>query len=173
MKKILPPMKNPFSQKLHKLVNSNLHTSLSPANLKHPTRLGQNWEYSRLFSITLLKRQYWLRKTRHTIETKAHRFLCYCLPKSYFKKKNGLNANFYISNTFYIFQTTEEYTYIVCDNFSKLAITVSQIKKKVCLNISFLQSEFTFLSTKCKYYSCFYCLLVRKSPTCQRSALDR
>lgn len=40
-------------------------------------------------------------------------------------------------------------------------------KKKVCLNISFLQSEFTFLSTKCKYYSCFYCLLVRKSPTCQ------
>lgn len=31
---------------------------------------------------------------------------------------------------FYIFQTTKEYTYIVCDNFSKLAITFSQIKKK-------------------------------------------
>lgn len=110
-----------------------------------------------------------LRKIRHTIETKIHRIrsLCYCLPKSYFLK-NGLNANFYISNMFYIFQTTKEYTYIVCDNFSKLAITFSQIKKKVCLNILFLQSEFTFLSTKCKYYSCFYCLLVRKSPTCQR-----
>lgn len=50
--------------------------------------------------------------------------------KKLFFKKNGLNANFYISNMFYIFQTTKEYTYIVCDNFSKLAITFSQIKKK-------------------------------------------
>lgn len=110
-----------------------------------------------------------LRKRRHTTETEIHRirFLCYSLPKSYFLK-NGLNANFYISNMFYIFQTTKEYTYIVCDNFQNQPLLFHRLKKKVCLNILFLQSEFTFLSTKCKYYSCFYCLLVRKSPTCQR-----
>lgn len=36
----------------------------------------------------------------------------------------------FTSPTFHIFQTTKEYTYIVCDNFSKLAVTFSQIKKK-------------------------------------------
>lgn len=36
-------------------------------------------------------------------------------------------------------------TYIVCDNCFKQAVTTfSQILKNVCLNISFLQSEFTF-----------------------------
>lgn len=32
---------------------------------------------------------------------------------------------------FYIFQTTKECTYIVCDNFSKPAITFSQIIKSL------------------------------------------
>lgn len=75
---------------------------------------------------------------------------------------------------FYIFQTTKEYTYIVCDNFSKLAITFSQIKKNVCLNISFLQSEFTFFKYKVQILQLFLLPFGEEiSHMSKRSALDQ
>lgn len=60
-------------------------------------------------------------------------------------------------------------------NFLKPALPFSQIKA-VCLNISFLQSEFTFkvqsANTMCFWFCFLIAFLGRESPTCLGTASD-